>query len=730
MKKTLILSILTFGLLTSCTTNGGGGPALKEIELSGTYQTTFAVNEEFNYDGLVVIAHYSDHSIQEVSDYTVSTPDMTAIGNQDVTVTYKNKSKSYSIFIHSVDEVAYPVSDAVEFLSSRGVSASSGIIPTSIASLVGVLSSEIIEDEYPYFKVEIDNDDSYESIVSQLGDLNYDTSGDIYIDPTETIGLKVYKSGGHLVIQLYAYNDLIEVPPEEEDEGEKRTIDFPLQNNGYIRKDLDLDGKTYTFNDFSFKFLKNGSTTPKSEQSQYVALYTNNTLQISTKYAMKKITFTLLEGTDKTGPVTSDVGSVSNHIWTGKSTSVTFTAVAQYRFVNIQIEYMYKEGPVIEGVKTIQEIYDFAKDYEYTPSVAGWYLTNNVVTMKIKAIDAIDSVTTSGLYPAARGKVLCVDNTGYIIVSSGVSRSNPVDFYQRVKDNIENDNATYIVTGKIAFFNDVVEINVTSYQYDSSLEIEYDLNNYLTSDTVNSSDSFMNHCKTIKTNKNGYGVGEIVRLNGLTYFNKYRKAGSYYFLDREGKLVPIYSFQDKDRSLMVLGNTYDIIGFETMYNGRPSLRILKVIKSELDPVEYDLNNAIEKEDTAYFYNVNPGKEAYAEEYFNSVTTVYKMTVYVSRYTDDKYTFNVNYHYDYTLKEYTTGYSQADAANHNSVAMSNENLDYNQTFYDYALELAESEEGIEEYKVTIYFTLALLETVSGKEMWKANVFEEYVPQLGV
>ena len=629
--------------------------------------------------------------------------------------------------------ISFPVDEVEFYLSSRGVQTGSYTIPGTICELTGVLSIDIDEeDEYPHIKVTLEAISNYQAIYNQLDELHYDLSGDIFVDPNEVIAFEIWNSveNYYTYINVYAYSDLIEVPPEEE-EGENKELSFPLQDAGYIAKETNLDGKSYTFNDFTFAFAKNGSNTPISEKSNYVALYTSNTLTISSKYEMKKVEFTNQDSA-KNGNLSVDgvelTKSSSLTTWTGEAKSITFTALSQYRFSNIKIYYFEHEEPVIEGVKTIKEVLDFAETITYTPT-NGWYLTNNTVTIKVKAIDAIDSVTTSGLDPQARGKVLCVDETGYIIVSSGVSRSNPIDFYQRVKDYIKAGTTTYVVTGKIAFLNDVVEIKVDSYQYDSSLSIDYDLDEFISSKTVNSSESFMNHCKNIGTNKNGYGVGEIVRLNGLTYFNKYRKSGSYYFLDRSGKLVPIYSLLDKDRSSMILGNTYDIIGLESIYNGRPSLRILEVMSSELEPVSYDLANAVKKDDTAYFYNVNPSKEAYKEEFYNSVTTVYKMDVYVSRYTDNDYTFNVGYHYDGVYKEYTTGNSETDAANYNSLGMSNENLDYNQTFYDYALELAKSEEGIENYKVTIYFTLALLKTVNGKEMWKANVFEDLVPQLG-
>lgn len=739
MKKPLLF-LSSLILLTCCSNVDNKKPSLSYIELSGEYQTTFFKNDTFNYDGLVVTAFYNDQSSKVVDNYQISNPDMSVLGEQSVIVTYKNKSESYSINVYeSQEEIPYPLNDALNFLASRGVTTSMDIIPSSISSLTGVLQAEAIEDDdCPRFQVVIDNDNNYETVINQLSGLGFNLVDGIYIDQNETIGLEISKCGENLVVCLYAYNDLIVVPPDED--GTYVSDDFPLQDAEYIGKpksdQLEENGP-YSFRDFNFDFHKNDSKyAPKSNKSTNIQLYIQNTFvvtAVNADYQIRKIELTTGDENDE---IVSNVGVInqtsSKVIWTGSSNEVIFTVIGkQYKFTNVNI-YYFKPTEFIPpaGIKTISELQEIAKTLTFRGS--NGYLVNDTyeVQVNLKAIDAIDSFTTSGLPGNARGKVLCVDETGYIIVSSGVSSANPIDFYQRVKDYIKQATTTYYVTGHLAKFNDVLEINVDTYQYVSTLSIKYDLNDYLSSDSVNSSAAFMNHCKTILANKNGYGVGEIIRMNGLTYFNKYRKAGSYYFLDREGDLVPVYSLLDKDRSSLMLGNTYDIIGLESLYNGRPSLRILEVIHSDLDSVEYDLSKAIEKTDMSYFYNINPNKTDYLEKYYNSVTVVYKMDVYVSRYTDDDYTFNVSYHYDRVNKEFTTGNSQVDAANHNSLGMSNENLDYNETFYDYALELAESEEEIEQYKVTIYFTLALLKTVSGKEMWYANIFEDYVPQLGV
>ena len=86
---------------------GGGGdePTLTSISLElndvGTY---FELGSEFSYEGLVVYAHYSDNSSVPVTDYTVSTPDMNTLGQQEVTVTYQGQTAKYTIEVFTDEE--------------------------------------------------------------------------------------------------------------------------------------------------------------------------------------------------------------------------------------------------------------------------------------------------------------------------------------------------------------------------------------------------------------------------------------------------------------------------------------------------------------------------------------------------------------------------------------------------------------------------------------------------
>ena len=113
--KSLLTLLLSTFLLCSC----GSEPSyvdksLTKIKLSGDYQTSFTVGEEFNYDGLVVTAYYSDSTYKEVNNYVVSSPNMNKVGSQSVTVTYieNNVSKSayYAISISEVTPTLVSIS--------------------------------------------------------------------------------------------------------------------------------------------------------------------------------------------------------------------------------------------------------------------------------------------------------------------------------------------------------------------------------------------------------------------------------------------------------------------------------------------------------------------------------------------------------------------------------------------------------------------------------------------
>ncbi len=73
---------------------------VSSIALSGTYTTTFVEGSEFNHNGVVVTATYSDETTADVTaQATFSEPDMNRIGKQTITVTFNGKTATYDITI-------------------------------------------------------------------------------------------------------------------------------------------------------------------------------------------------------------------------------------------------------------------------------------------------------------------------------------------------------------------------------------------------------------------------------------------------------------------------------------------------------------------------------------------------------------------------------------------------------------------------------------------------------
>lgn len=99
-------SASTGGALSLYRVNEGSAVVLSSISLDTTnVQKIFTVGDTFNYDRLVVTAHYSDESYEELDSYDVTAPSLATTGNKDVTVSYKEngvtKTSTYQITVNA-----------------------------------------------------------------------------------------------------------------------------------------------------------------------------------------------------------------------------------------------------------------------------------------------------------------------------------------------------------------------------------------------------------------------------------------------------------------------------------------------------------------------------------------------------------------------------------------------------------------------------------------------------
>ena len=115
---------------------------LTSITLSGDYPTVFEQGDEFSHEGMVVTANYDDNTTSDVTaDATFSDYDMTTLGEQTVTVSYGEKTATYTITVNEKKGTAehpYSVAEAIAATPTTGEVYIKGIVSSFYnTSIVG-----------------------------------------------------------------------------------------------------------------------------------------------------------------------------------------------------------------------------------------------------------------------------------------------------------------------------------------------------------------------------------------------------------------------------------------------------------------------------------------------------------------------------------------------------------------------------------------------------------------
>lgn len=104
MKKTVTRVVSVFVAVMMCVMlavlSACADPVITSISLdTSAVTTTFSEGDAFTYDGLKVIGHLDNDTTQDIplEECTVSTPDTSAVGQKEVTVTYQEFSAKYTI---------------------------------------------------------------------------------------------------------------------------------------------------------------------------------------------------------------------------------------------------------------------------------------------------------------------------------------------------------------------------------------------------------------------------------------------------------------------------------------------------------------------------------------------------------------------------------------------------------------------------------------------------------
>lgn len=68
-------------------------------------KTRYFVGETFDSTGLIITAYYNDDTSEQVTGYTLSSPDMSVYGNKTVTVTFDEKTVDFSILVVDISVI-------------------------------------------------------------------------------------------------------------------------------------------------------------------------------------------------------------------------------------------------------------------------------------------------------------------------------------------------------------------------------------------------------------------------------------------------------------------------------------------------------------------------------------------------------------------------------------------------------------------------------------------------
>ena len=68
-------------------------------------KTRYFVGETFDSTGLIITAYYNDNTSEQVTGYTLSSPDMSTYGNKTVTVTFDEKTVDFSILVVDISGI-------------------------------------------------------------------------------------------------------------------------------------------------------------------------------------------------------------------------------------------------------------------------------------------------------------------------------------------------------------------------------------------------------------------------------------------------------------------------------------------------------------------------------------------------------------------------------------------------------------------------------------------------
>ncbi len=339
-----------------------------------------------------------------------------------------------------------------------------------------------------------------------------------------------------------------------------------------------------------------------------------------------------------------------------------------------------------------------------------------LVKINAHALSYCNTNTTKKGY-GPDGKILMVDSTGYIYVSSS-SREN---FYSQAKKYIDQETSNYEITGYVAMSRGEPELVLKDYVWNKDLDIDYNLSSL--AKPVNNIKEIYDECYKLDYNIKGTASGGFVSINNLTCLDKLDD-NMWNFIDGNNNVIKV---RDCSSNTSFSSNVnYDIIGSLSISKYSPALIVGTYSRSTNQETINSVD--IDKIKATTFSEINNmhsyfNDDTYSrvnENVFYSSSHIYKIDCFVNAY-------NINgYNYYFTLGENSKELSsEASGANAKNLFISNKsmhNVKVNSLKFVPLLDQYN-----DELQVSIYFILDSEKTVDKIECWNIHVIESLIPQ---
>ena len=513
------------------------------------------------------------------------------------------------------------------------------------------------------------------------------------------------------------------------------------KDSAEITEPVTVDEKVsiiFTKNDGNKPMYYKGNNTKKYEARPYAK---NSFTVASTDGDITEIALTFSTDNPGVNEITPNVGTYENEKWTGKAKSIEFAVggtSGHRRISEVKVTYEGNEpDPEVDinlGNKTISEVKEYIAAHPVTKNAYGNGVNEHrMVTIKGFALAKINlekSKAAYGLDVSEFGKVIMADETGYIGVASKVSGEG-TSLYGKVGSYACTDTAKYIVTGYLSEYLGHPEILVTSYTWDSKLDITWSPS--VISEATVDIDGFYARAKNVYYNCAGHAYGEVLTLNKLRL----------YYGESDGQGKRYYNFTDGTNNIRVNafnltsiseGKNYDITGIISMKNLSPIIVAFNLKQSEdQDEITFNYESVATNISILDLKKIHGSQDdvdtrtTKFPEVIEAYGTIYKTTGYLTAVEEaGKYYIGISDSY-IERKDLINGKDNA-MANYGISLIKNENFwnttedelyRYNPLFDEYVLE---------DKAITVYYIVRQQRYQSGKPMWEILLLPQFLESM--